>query len=112
MTTTNNSNNAHTDGANMTKEDFNNSLSNLVTSNMNTLAHLEAAQKTELDAFKRTLSELDETDIDNLIQLLATASMIKMGGRIGELRCLSLNACRIGGAIEGFYCVNYKKEEA
>jgi hypothetical protein len=29
MTTTNNSNNTHTDGANMTKEDFNNSLSNL-----------------------------------------------------------------------------------
>ena len=83
-----------------------------MTSNMATLAHLEAAQKTELDAFKRTLSELDETDIDNLIQLLATASMSKMGGRIEELRCLSLNACRIGGAIEGFYCVNYKKEEA
>jgi hypothetical protein len=83
-----------------------------MTSNMNTLAHLEAAQKTELDAFKRTLSELDETDIDNLIQLLATASTIKMGGRIEELRCLSINTCRIGGAIEGFYCVNYKKEEA
>ena len=83
-----------------------------MTSNMNTLAHLEAAQKTELDAFKRTLSELDETDIDNLIQLLATASTIKMGGRIEELRCLSINSCRIGGAIEGFYCVNYKKEEA
>jgi len=80
-------------------------------SNMSTLAHLEAAQKTELDAFKRTLSELDETDIDNLIQLLSTASgAIMMGGRIEELRCLSINSCRIGGAIEGFYCVNYKKE--
>jgi hypothetical protein len=84
-----------------------------MTSNMSTLSHLEAAQKTELDAFKRTLSELDETDIDNLIQLLASASgAIKMGGRIEELRCLSINSCRIGNAIEGFYCVNYKKEEA
>jgi hypothetical protein len=82
-----------------------------MTSNMATLAHLEAAQKTELDAFKRTLSELDETDIDNLMQLLSVASGAKMmGGRVEELRCLSINACRIGGAIEGFFCVNYKKE--